>query len=86
MPTTICSVHCGTCKGTERVRLSGIYAETYTLLVRQKQPVTGAFLATVAGCKGPAMANRLVRLERYGLASGERYGRCRRWVALEVKS
>jgi hypothetical protein len=77
---------CRFCRGTGRRKLGPIYAKTLAMLQGQSAPITGAALARLAGCPGSAMANRLVHLERYGLAKGERRlgdGRARYWVATD---
>jgi Mn-dependent DtxR family transcriptional regulator len=76
------SIPCPHCRGTGLVELTGVYADTLLLLRAQSGEVNGADLARLAGVKGEAMANRLVRLERLGLAVGRRYGRERLWKAM----
>lgn len=72
---------CPWCLGTGRMPLSGVYAATLALLRTQPDPINGAALARLAGCKETAMNNRMVRLEELGLAVGERDGRQRLWRA-----
>ncbi len=72
---------CTSCGGTGRVELTGVLAETLAVLRRQEAPINGANMAYLAGCTNMAMCNRLVALERLGLATSTRYGRERRWVA-----
>lgn len=72
---------CPTCKGGGTVEITGQYADTLVLLRSQKQELNGAQLARIAGIKETAMNNRLVGLERFGLASGRWYGRQRLWSA-----
>jgi biotin operon repressor len=74
-------VACPCCGGEGRVELTGTYRETLALLKRQRAEVNGAALARLAGCQETAMNNRLVRLERLGLAVGRRHGRERLWRA-----
>lgn len=74
MPTHL---RCPHCAGKGTIELTGIYAETLTLLRQQRREVSGADLARVAGCKATAMCNRLAALERHGLAVSRRYGRKR---------
>lgn len=76
------SVTCGHCLGTGHIELSGVYAETLSLLRRQKDEVTGADLAKIDGCKATAMNNRLAMLENHGLATSRRYGRMRLYKAV----
>lgn len=72
---------CPWCDGTGRVALGPAYERTHELLKAQREPISGADLARLAGCLTSAMCNRLVHLERLGLARGERSGRKRLWVA-----
>lgn len=80
MPVTI---RCAHCKGTGRIPLTGVYADTLALLRQQVYPVTGAELAQIAHCTGPAMNNRLAALERLGLCTSERCGVKRLYVAVK---
>ncbi len=75
-------VCCPTCHGAGTVVLTGRYADTLALLRRQRGEVCGTALAAVAGCKVPAMCNRLAALERLGLATSRRYG-CKRLYRVE---
>jgi hypothetical protein len=77
------TVECGYCGGSGRRSLTGALVETLTLLHRQQHEISGANLARLADCSGEAMANRLVVLERYGLAKGRRNGRERLWKATD---
>lgn len=74
-------VACPRCKGTGAVPLSGVYLRTLDLLSRQGRPVNATELARLARVAPEAMANRLVRLEGLGLATGPRNGRERLWSA-----
>ena len=74
---------CRCCKGTGRVKLTGVYAETLELLAAQAGEITGSELARLAGCKVSAMCNRLAALEAMGLADSRRYGRKRFYRALK---
>lgn len=76
------AVRCCRCGGAGRIPLTGVYLATYRLLARQVGPINAATLAALAGCAGTTMANRLVRLERLGLAVGEWNGRERLWEAV----
>jgi len=66
---------CPTCRGTGRIELTGVYAETLAMLRQCGEEITGAALARQAGCKATAMNNRLARLEAFGLAVSRWYGR-----------
>ena len=79
--TPIATIPCGCCRGTGRIPLTGRYAETLALLRKQKREVSGAELARLAGIRGEAMCNRLVPLERHGLATSRRDGVRRMWKA-----
>lgn len=71
-------VTCTHCQGTGAVELTGVYAETLTLLIRSPG-LNGAELAGLDGCKATTMCNRLKAMERRGVARGERYGRQILW-------
>jgi Mn-dependent DtxR family transcriptional regulator len=82
------TVHCPHCKGTGKVPLTGVYADTLILLAdigKRGEQLNGAQLAKLMGVKGEAMCNRLVRLEELGLATSKRYGRQRLWAATKHK-
>ena len=70
-------VRCNYCDGTGVVKLTGVWADTLALLRQHGREVAGADLARVAKCQATAMCNRLVALERLGLATSRRYGRKR---------
>lgn len=72
-------VICTHCRGSGSIELTGVYAETLDLVVRNPN-FNGAELAASAGCKTTAMNNRLVALERMGLICGKRFGRMRIWT------
>ena len=76
-------VKCTRCRGTGKVELTGEYAETYALLLRQKAHLSGADLARLSRVKPTAMNNRLVAIERMGLAIGSTHGRKRLWRAVK---
>lgn len=71
-------VVCSRCKGVGSLVLNGCYMDTLVALASH-EPITGSGLAQEMGIAGNAMCNRLVALERLGLARGERYGRTRTW-------
>jgi len=75
------SVSCWHCRGSGRVELTGVYADTLALLRRQREPLNGAALARLAGCSNEAMCNRLRAIERHGLAKSRRHGREAIWTA-----
>ena len=75
-------VPCPCCKGTGKVEMSGVYGKTWALLKRQRREINGAALARLAGCQATAMNNRLVRLQKLGLAIGRWHGRERLWRAV----
>ena len=77
MPKPV-KVQCTHCGGSGLVELTGVYAETLALLARHSDR-NGAELARLAGCQETAMNNRLVALQRMGLAYGRKYGRSRLW-------
>ncbi len=82
-PETEDFIPCGHCGGEGWVALTGVYADTLVLIREQKEALNGAELARLAGVKETAMNNRLVALEGFGLIEAERYGRERRWYAIE---
>ena len=65
---------CTYCMGTGDIELTGVYAETLSL-VMQYPSRNGAQLAKIAGCKATAMNNRLKALEKKGQVKGRRHGR-----------
>lgn len=76
---------CERCNGTGTVRITGVYAETYRglkLVARAQGWVVANRDADWFGCSGPALSNRLARLEGMGLAKSETVGRERRYVAV----
>jgi Mn-dependent DtxR family transcriptional regulator len=70
-------IACPHCHGSGQIPLTGVYAETLALLSRQRREASGADLARIDGCSGPAMCNRLVRMEQLGLVVSRRYGHLR---------
>ncbi len=74
---------CPCCRGTGRVQLTGVYADTWHLLHSNPGGISGAALAHAAGCRATAMNNRLAALERHGLATSRRDGRRRLFCATE---
>lgn len=79
-------VPCSHCAGEGWVVLTGVYADTLTLLKKQRKEVSGAELARIAKVNSTAMNNRLCALEGYGFASGRRYGAVRMWKATDTPS
>ena len=73
MPKSVYVV-CTHCGGTGRAQLTGVYADTLSLIIRHPR-LNGAELAKLAACNATAMNNRVKVLERLGLVSGKRYGR-----------
>jgi len=72
-------VSCTHCQGTGTIELTGVYAETLSILIRNPG-LNGAALAKIARCKDTAMNNRLKALECHGVATGKRYGRQILWT------
>ena len=76
---------CPHCKGTGKIAVTGVYADTVFRL-RQLTKLygytTAAMSAELFGCTPTALNNRLAWLERHGLATSERYGRERRYRAI----
>lgn len=73
-----CHVVCTHCMGTGTVELTGVYADTLSLVIANPGK-NGAELARLAGCNATAMNNRLVSLERKGVAIGTKHGRQTTW-------
>ena len=78
-------VPCPFCNGKGHTILTGVYAETLTLL-RKLTSEKESFIvanqhAEQFGCNPTALNNRLKRLEELGFAKSERYGRQRRYAA-----
>ena len=71
-------VKCTRCDGTGEVELSPLFEQTFNL-VRKNPGRNGSELATLAGIKMEAMANRLVALQKHGLIHGDRRGRMVVW-------
>lgn len=76
-------ISCGCCKGTGKVLLTGVYADT--LLGARRYLKSHAYLlasetAGWFGCKATALSNRLKRLETLGLLKAQVYGRQRRYT------
>lgn len=74
-------ITCGLCGGKGRIELTGEYHETLCMLRREREEITGAALGRKAGIAPTAMCNRLVALEKHGLAVGRWFGRKRLWRA-----
>lgn len=79
-------VSCSQCDGEGLIALTGIFAETVTLLRQEQTAINGADLARKHGVNPTAMNNRLVWLEARGLAQRQRYGRESRWLAITHKA
>jgi hypothetical protein len=80
------AVKCSHCSGRGTVTLSGVYAETLNGLRRLCKSygyVVANRDAKLFGCKPTALNNRLAALERHGLARSEKFGRQRRFVAVQ---
>lgn len=75
------TIECSHCKGRGEIELTGVHADTLTLLRLQARALNGAALARLAGVQPTAMNNRLNWLESHGLAISERYGSQKRWRA-----
>lgn len=78
-------IRCATCHGTGMIVVTGVYAETLHGLRRRCS--RGGFVvanrdAAWFGCKATALNNRLAWLEAHGLAKSERFGRQRRFFAV----
>lgn len=76
-------ITCSHCGGEGQIELTGIHADTFTLLRNQPASLNGVDLAKLAKCNPTAMNNRLAYLERQGLAERKRYGRESTWKATE---
>ena len=76
-------IPCSHCDGEGFVELTGIYAETLSLLRGVPANLNGAELAKLANCKPTAMNNRLAWLEGQGLAERTRHGKESLWKATE---
>jgi DNA-binding transcriptional ArsR family regulator len=85
MPATAPLVVCPCCGGAGRVLLTGEYARTLAAIERLRGEHTGAELGRMMGVRGPAMNNRLARLEELGLVSSRRDGRRRLYRAHEPR-
>lgn len=71
-------VQCTHCGGTGTIELTGVYADTLGLVIRNPG-LNGAELAKLSKCEATAMNNRLNALQRLGVASGQKYGRQIKW-------
>lgn len=68
---------CQHCSGDGSVRITGVYADTLALALRQLGEFTGADLSKLAGCSPNAMNNRLNALEKHSLLESRTYVRKR---------
>jgi len=78
------SVECSACKGTGRVILSGVYADTLRVLrkrSKQGKHVVANRDASLFCCRGTTLSNRLAWLESHGFAQSKRHGRENRYIA-----
>ncbi len=78
-------VRCAQCNGTGRLPLTGEYLATYLRLACLGREATGAELGRLLGTTGSAMCNRLVALERLGLATSRRFGQKRLYRAAKER-
>lgn len=76
------TIPCSKCEGQGQIELTGVYADTLKFLREQKEQLIGAELARKAGVTTETMCNRLAWLETQGFAVSERYGREKRWRAV----
>jgi len=76
-------IPCSHCDGEGFIELTGVHADTLTLLRNQPESLNGVELAKLANCNPTAMNNRLAYLESHGLAERKRYGRESTWKATE---
>lgn len=80
-------VPCGHCQGCGQVELTGDHLLTLQILMEQAGEVSGADMARIIGSvTNEAMCNRLVILERYGLATSRRWGPKRLYKAVKRTS
>jgi len=68
-------IPCSHCDGEGYIELTGVHAETLSLLRGLPAALNGVELAKLANCNPTAMNNRLAWLEEQGLAERKRYGR-----------
>lgn len=74
-------VTCSRCGGAGAIEITGVFAETLTLLRAQTAAVNGVEMAQLADVNPTAMNNRLAWLEAHGLAQSEWYGRSKLYRA-----
>jgi DNA-binding transcriptional ArsR family regulator len=77
-------IRCPHCSGAGRIALTGVYLVTFMALADAGE-TTGAKLARGLGAKPTAVNNRLVALERHGLATSRRWGRERLFRAKTLR-
>ena len=78
-------IRCSCCRGTGKVPVTGVYAETLHGLRRMTRARGYVVANRDAGwflCEPTALNNRLAWLEKNGLAKSEKFGRQRRFVAV----
>jgi DNA-binding IclR family transcriptional regulator len=79
------TIRCPHCSGAGRIELTGLYLVTFMALAEAGEETTGAKLARRLGAKPTAVNNRLVALERHGLATSRRWGRERLFLAKTLR-
>lgn len=75
-------VKCSKCGGSGKTKLTGKTAFILAALTKCKEEVNGADLAKMVGVRSTAANNRLVSLERLGLAKRRWSGRECLWRAV----
>ena len=76
-------IPCSQCNGEGYTELTGVHADTLSLLRGLPAALNGVELAKLANCNPTAMNNRLAWLEGQGLAERKRYGKQSLWKATE---
>lgn len=76
-------IQCRGCRGRGTILLPhGPLLDAWRLLAMRREPINASGLARIAEIGATAMCERLVGLERLGLAVGPRRGRERLWTAI----
>lgn len=78
-------ISCSRCGGAGKIELTGVFAETLTLLRAQSAALSGVEMAQLANVNPTAMNNRLAWLEAHGFARSEWYGRSRLYRAVNTE-